>query len=70
MFRDGSAIEVLARSDAKLMLFGGAPLDGERHIWWNFVSSSAERIEAAKRDWKARRFPTVPGDDGYMPAPE
>ncbi len=70
VFRDGSAIEVCARSDAKLMLFGGAPLDGKRHIWWNFVSSSAERIEAAKRDWKARRFPTVPDDDGYMPAPE
>ncbi len=70
VFRDGSEIEILSRSGAKLMLFGGAPLDGERHIWWNFVSSSAERIEAAKSDWKARRFPAVPGDDGYMPAPE
>ena len=70
VFRDGSAIEVCARSAAKLMLFGGAPLEGERHIWWNFVSSSAERIEVAKRDWKARRYPAVPGDDGYMPAPE
>lgn len=70
VFRDGCGIEICARSDAKLMLFGGAPLEGPRHIWWNFVSSSAERIEAAKRDWKARRFPAVPGDDGYMPAPE
>ncbi len=70
VFRDGRAIELVARSAAKLMLFGGAPLDGERHIWWNFVSSSSERIEAAKRDWRARRFREVPGDDGYMPAPD
>ena len=70
VFRDGRAIELVARSAAKLMLFGGARLDGERHIWWNFVSSSSERIEAAKRDWRARRFPEVPGDDGYMPAPD
>lgn len=70
VFRDGREIEICTPSGAKLMLFGGAPLDGERHIWWNFVSSSAERIKAAKRDWKARRFPAVPGDDGYMPAPD
>lgn len=70
VFRDGCEIEICTPSGAKLMLFGGAPLDGERHIWWNFVSSSAERIEAARRDWKAHRFPAVPGDDGYMPAPD
>jgi len=48
--------------DTRVMLLGGAPLDGPRHIWWNFVSSSRERIERAKDDWRNRRFPTIPGD--------
>lgn len=52
-----------------LMLLGGAPLDGPREIWWNFVSSDPARIEAAKADWQQRRFPPVPGDDGRMPLP-
>jgi redox-sensitive bicupin YhaK (pirin superfamily) len=53
------------------MLLGGAPLDGERHIWWNFVSSSKERIERAKEDWLKRRFPVVPGDElEFTPLPE
>jgi hypothetical protein len=50
------------------MLLGGGPLDGERHIWWNFVSSSTERIEQAKRAWKKRRFPTVSGDEHELVA--
>ena len=45
------------------MLIGGAKLDGERHICWNFVASSKERIERAKADWKEGRFPKVPGDE-------
>ncbi|HEY8079767.1 MAG TPA: pirin-like C-terminal cupin domain-containing protein, partial [Labilithrix sp.] len=52
---------------------GGARLDGERHIDWNFVSSSKERIEKAKADWRAQndRFAKVPGDDReYVPLPE
>jgi redox-sensitive bicupin YhaK (pirin superfamily) len=62
---------LVARSAATVMLFGGAPLDGERHLWWNFVSSSKERIEQAKADWAAQRFATVPGDDGeYIPLPD
>jgi hypothetical protein len=52
------------------MLIGGTPLAGERHIWWNFVSSSARRIETAKQDWREGRFPRVPGDDELMPLPE
>jgi hypothetical protein len=53
------------------MLVGGAPLDGTRHIWWNFVSSSRERVEKAKADWRERRFPSVPGDDvEFVPLPE
>ena len=52
------------------MLFGGAPLDGERHLWWNFVASTRERIELAKADWLAQRFPKVPGDeDEFIPLP-
>jgi redox-sensitive bicupin YhaK (pirin superfamily) len=52
------------------MLLGGEPMDGPRHIWWNFVSSSRERIEAAKADWKAGRFATVPGEVEFIPLPE
>lgn len=52
-----------AHSQARVMLIGGAPLDGPRYIWWNFVSSSQERIEQAARDWREGRFPKVPGDE-------
>ena len=60
---------VSARSAARLMLLGGAPLDGDRHIWWNFVASSREAIDAAAERWHARGFPAVPGDSEYMPLP-
>lgn len=63
VFSPGSAPKLRAERDSKIMLIGGAPLDGERHIWWNFVSSSRERIEQAKRDWQEGRFPSVPGDE-------
>jgi redox-sensitive bicupin YhaK (pirin superfamily) len=63
-------ITVTARSAARLMLLGGAPIDGPRHIWWNFVSSSADRIEQAKADWKAGRFAPVDGDSEFIPLPE
>ncbi len=56
---------------AKLMLCGGAPMDGARHVWWNFVSSSRERINAAKHAWKAGDFALPPQDDGeFIPLPE
>ncbi|MEW9625302.1 pirin family protein [Rhodanobacter geophilus] len=59
-----------ARSASRVMLFGGAPLDGERHLWWNFVAASRERIEQAKADWREGRFPRVPGDeDEFIPLP-
>ena len=62
---------MLAGSDgAKLMLLGGAAMDGPRHIWWNFVSSSKERIEQAKADWKEGRFAKVPGDPEFIPLPD
>ena len=49
---------------------GGAPLEGERHIWWNFVSSSRERIEQSKADWREGRFAAVPGETEFIPLPE
>ena len=58
-----------AATDAHVMVIGGEPL-GERHIWWNFVSSSKERIEQAKSDWKQARFPPIPGDKEFIPLPE
>lgn len=63
-------VPLRARSDSRMMLFGGAPLDGERHLWWNFVAHSRERIERAKADWAAGRFGTVPGDEEeFIPLP-
>jgi redox-sensitive bicupin YhaK (pirin superfamily) len=70
VFRPGDRISVLAVSHARLMLLGGAAMDGPRHIWWNFVSSRQERIEQAKEEWRAARFDTVPGDaEEFIPLP-
>ncbi|MCA0008459.1 MULTISPECIES: pirin family protein [unclassified Mesorhizobium] len=55
---------------ARLMLIGGEPLSEPRYVHWNFVSSSAERIEQAKADWREGRFPDVPGEHGLMPLPQ
>jgi Pirin C-terminal cupin domain len=53
------------------MLLGGEAFTTPRHVWWNFVSSSRERINQAKADWKAGEFPLVPGDDvEFIPIPE
>jgi redox-sensitive bicupin YhaK (pirin superfamily) len=66
----GRDVTLTATKPARAMLLGGQTLDGERHIWWNFVASSMERIEQAKRDWEADRFGRVPGDDERIPLPE
>jgi redox-sensitive bicupin YhaK (pirin superfamily) len=63
------ALELAAEEPARLLLFGGAPLDGPRHMWWNFVSSRRERIEQAKADWKSGRFPPIPGETEFIPLP-
>lgn len=63
VFVPGSRVVIRAESPARVVLIGGAPMDGKRHIFWNFVSSSRERIEQARRDWNEGRFPTVPGDE-------
>jgi len=65
-----SAPLLIAQQDSRVMLFGGAPLDGERHLWWNFVASSRERIEQAKVEWAAQHYMPVPGDDKeFIPLP-
>ncbi|TDH62692.1 pirin family protein [Dankookia rubra] len=70
VLRPGDAITVAATADARFMLFGGAPMEGPRYIWWNFVSSRRERIEAAKEEWAKGRFDTVPGDEAeFIPLP-
>ncbi len=62
--------EVQSKTGARLMLLGGAALDGERHIYWNFVSSSLERLEKAKADWREGRFGKVVGDEHeFIPLP-
>ena len=53
----------------RLLAFGGQPLGEERFMYWNFVSSSKERLEQAKKDWAEKRFLQVPGDDTYIPLP-
>ena len=71
IFKPGDRISILGVDQSRLMLIGGEPMDGPRHIWWNFVSSSKERIDQAKQEWKTGRFDTVPGDDKeFIPLPE
>jgi len=70
VFAARSSPVLRAESAARVMLLGGAPLDGDRHLWWNFVSSSRERIEQAKRDWKEGRFARVPGETDFIPLPD
>ncbi|HXC55327.1 MAG TPA: pirin family protein [Rhizomicrobium sp.] len=71
VLRGGEAVTLHAAAPARAMLLGGAALDGPRHLWWNFVSSSKERIERAKRDWQAGSFGTIPGDDKeFIPLPD
>ena len=70
VFVPGASVTLRADAPARVVLLGGAPLDGPRHIYWNFVSSSKARIEQAKRDWKDGRFPKVPGETELVPLPE
>ena len=63
VFAKGANVVLGTREPCRVVLLGGEPLDGPRYIDWNFVASSKERIERAKRDWKEGRFPKVPGDE-------
>ena len=70
VFARGGAPALIAEQPTRLVLLGGEPLDGPRYMWWNFVSSSKEKIDAAKEDWKQARFAIVPGDDKeFIPLP-
>jgi redox-sensitive bicupin YhaK (pirin superfamily) len=66
----GETIEIAAGSSSRVMLFGGEPMDGERHIVWNFVASDRALIEDAKARWKAGGFDPVPGETEFIPLPE
>jgi len=71
VFKPGDSVTIAAVNDAHFVILGGAPMDGPRHIWWNFVSSRKERIEQAKAEWKAGHFGKVPGDEiEFIPLPE
>jgi hypothetical protein len=70
VLKPGMPARLTAIDASRIMLLGGAPLEGRRHIWWNFVSSTPERIEQAKADWQAGHFAMVPGDDEFIPLPE
>ena len=71
VFKPADAPTITAINNAHFVIVGGAPMDGPRHIWWNFVSSRKERIEQAKADWKAGHFDKVPGDEiEFIPLPD
>ena len=70
LFRRGDEAALEATAQSRVLLLGGAPADGSRHIEWNFVSSSRERIAAAKDDWRKGRFPRVPGETEFIPLPD
>jgi redox-sensitive bicupin YhaK (pirin superfamily) len=69
IFAPGAKADITAFGNSRIALLGGAPV-GERHIWWNFVSSSQARLDQARADWKQGRFARVPGDDEFIPLPE
>lgn len=69
VFAAGAPVHFTTSEPARVMLLGGAPIDGERHVWWNLVSSRPERIEQAKRDWAEGRFDKVPGETEFIPLP-
>jgi redox-sensitive bicupin YhaK (pirin superfamily) len=70
VFTPGADVGLGALGEARVLLFGGEPLDGERFLWWNFVSSRKERIQRAADDWEAGRFARVPGEHEFIPLPE
>jgi len=69
-FEAGAEVIAASAEGARFVAFGGAPLDGPRHVWWNFVSSREERIRQAAEDWKAGRFAKVPGETESIPLPD
>lgn len=67
----GATLKLSSEGGGRVMLLGGEAFTSQRHVWWNFVSSSRERINQAKHDWDEGRFPKVPGDeDEFIPLPK
>ncbi len=70
VLKPDAAVNIEALDETKAVILGGATLAGERYVWWNLVSSSRDRIEQAKDDWRNDRFEKVPGDDEFIPLPD
>jgi len=70
VFDAGSSVSIATTTSARIMVFGGAAMDGDRHISWNFVASSREMIDEARTRWREQRFPKVPGETEFIPLPE
>ncbi len=69
IWKPGSPVDVTAESDSHFVVFGGEPFEEPREIWWNFVSSSKEKIEAAKERWRQQKFSKIPGETEFIPLP-
>jgi redox-sensitive bicupin YhaK (pirin superfamily) len=70
VFKPGDEIIISAKTAAHFVILGGASIGSKRYIWWNFVSSSQEKIEQAKEEWRSGRFDIVPGDaEEFIPLP-
>jgi redox-sensitive bicupin YhaK (pirin superfamily) len=67
---DGASATITTTGEAHVMICGGATLEGERIVWWNFVSSSRERLDQAKKDWRDGKFGEVPGETDFIPLPD
>ena len=72
VFKPGKNVTIKAAlsAPARVILLGGEPMDGPRYLSWNFVSSSTERIEQAREDWRLQKFPAVPGETEFIPLPD
>lgn len=70
LFTSGRGLAASKAGIARLVLLGGEAMDGPRYLAWNFVSSSTERIEQAKKDWREQNFPKVPAETEFIPLPE
>jgi len=71
VLKPGAELKVMADSAVHMIILGGAALEERRYLWWNFVSSSRERIEQAKLDWKEGKFGKIPGDEKeFIPLPD
>lgn len=69
-FKPDADVELIADADTHVVLLGGAPLDGPRYIWWNYIASTRERIEHAQQEWRDQSYPMVAGDPEFIPLPE